>query len=123
MGAMAPVQDLIEALQEDDSAQQEQAEMAAAKAKKSDEVGKLGEDEGEVPWWKKQWAKYDADDKKFDFKGGKLCRKNYFVAGLFRSHCNSLYCLEMAKCCQVQRSVWNECKWVDIQGAFSDQNC
>jgi hypothetical protein len=62
--AMAPVQDLIEALQEDDSAQQEQAEMAAAKAKKSDEVGKLGEDEGEVPWWKKQWAKYDADDKK-----------------------------------------------------------
>jgi hypothetical protein len=63
-------------------------------------------------WWKK-----------FDFKGGKLCRKNYFVAGLFRSHCNSLYCLEMAKCCQVQRSVWNECKWVDIQGSFSDQNC
>merc|ERR1711865_772262 len=58
--AMAPVQDLIEALQEDDSAQQEQAEMAAAKAKKSDEVGKLGEDEGEVPWWKKQWARYDA---------------------------------------------------------------
>jgi len=63
-------------------------------------------------WWKK-----------FDFKGGKLCRKNYFVAGLFRSHCNSLYCLEMAKCCQVQRSVWNECKWVDIQGSFSDKNC
>jgi hypothetical protein len=63
-------------------------------------------------WWKK-----------FDFKGGKLCRKNYFVAGLFRSHCNSLYCLEMAKCCQVQRSLWNECKWVDMQGAFSDANC
>merc|ERR1711998_33941 len=51
-------------------------------------------------WWKK-----------FDFKGGKFCRKNYFVAGLFRSHCNSLYCLEMAKCCQVQRSLWNDCKW------------
>jgi len=63
-------------------------------------------------WWKK-----------FDFKGGKLCRRNYFVAGLFRSHCNSLYCLEMAKCCQVQRSVWNACKWVDIQSAFSDKNC
>jgi len=61
-------------------------------------------------WWKK-----------FDFKGGKLCRKNYFVAGLFRSHCNSLYCLEMAKCCQVQRSIWNECKWVDIQ--WEDKDC
>jgi len=63
-------------------------------------------------WWKK-----------FDFAGGKFCRKNYFVAGLFRSHCNSLYCLEMAKCCQVQRSLWNECKWLDIKSSFSDKNC
>merc|ERR1712146_367361 len=39
-------------------------------------------------WWKK-----------FDTRGGKFCRRNYFVAGLFRSHCNSLYCIEMAKCC------------------------
>merc|ERR1712000_637331 len=51
-------------------------------------------------WWKK-----------FDSKGGKFCRRNYFVAGLFRSHCNSLYCLEMAKCCQVKRSLWNDCSW------------
>jgi len=63
-------------------------------------------------WWKK-----------FDFGGGKFCRKNYFMAGLFRSHCNSLYCLEMAKCCQVQRSLWNNCKWVDIKSAWSDSNC
>merc|ERR1711998_278519 len=63
-------------------------------------------------WWKK-----------FDFAGGKFCRKNYFLAGLFRSHCNSLYCIEMAKCCQVQRSLWNVCKWVDIKSAFSDKNC
>lgn len=48
----------------------------------------------------------------FDTKGGKFCRRNYFVAGLFRSHCNSLYCLEMAKCCQVKRSLWNDCKWI-----------
>merc|ERR1712167_447405 len=33
-------------------------------------------------WWKK-----------FDTRGGKFCRRNYFVAGLFRSHCNSLYLL------------------------------
>jgi hypothetical protein len=52
-------------------------------------------------WWKA-----------FDTKGGKFCRRNYFVAGLFRSHCNSLYCLEMAKCCQVKKSVWQDCSWV-----------
>merc|ERR1719380_580148 len=57
-------------------------------------------------WWKK-----------FDTRGGKFCRRNYFVAGLFRSHCNSLYCLEMAKCCQVKRSIWTRCQWSAI-----DQN-
>jgi len=59
-------------------------------------------------WWKK-----------FDTKGGKFCRKNYFVAGLFRSHCNSLYCLEMAKCCQVKRSMWNSCTWIPATGMNS----
>merc|ERR1712093_323192 len=54
-------------------------------------------------WWKK-----------FDSKGGKFCRRNYFVAGLFRSHCNSLYCLEMAKCCQIKRSMWTKCAWSSI---------
>jgi hypothetical protein len=29
----------------------------------------------------------------------------------------------MAKCCQVQRSLWNKCKWVDIKSSFSDRNC
>merc|ERR1711998_613274 len=53
-------------------------------------------------WWKK-----------FDSRGGKFCRRNYFVAGLFRSHCNSLYCIEMAKCCSVKRSLWTNCKWVN----------
>merc|ERR1712167_167200 len=54
-------------------------------------------------WWKK-----------FDTRGGKFCRRNYFLAGLFRSHCNSLYCIEMAKCCSVKRSIWTDCK----QGTF-----
>merc|ERR1712086_72122 len=62
-------------------------------------------------WWKK-----------FDFKGGKLCRKNYVVAGLFRSHCNSLYCLEMAKCCQVKKSLWTACKWVSKTGWTGRKN-
>jgi len=52
-------------------------------------------------WWKK-----------FDTRGGKFCRRNYFLAGMFRSHCNSLYCIEMAKCCSVKRSLWTNCQWI-----------
>merc|ERR1711966_77893 len=62
-------------------------------------------------WWKS-----------FDFAGGKFCRKNYFVAGLFRSHCNSLYCIEMAKCCQVKRSMWTDCKWTSTKGWNANEN-
>jgi len=46
-----------------------------------------------------------------DSAGGAFCRRNYFVAGLFRSNCNSLYCMEMAKCCRVRRAVWQNCRW------------
>ena len=62
-------------------------------------------------WWKK-----------FDTRGGKFCRRNYFVAGLFRSHCNSLYCIEMAKCCSVKRSVWTDCKWKNVKDWISSSN-
>jgi hypothetical protein len=62
-------------------------------------------------WWKK-----------FDTRGGKFCRRNYFVAGLFRSHCNSLYCIEMAKCCQVKRSMWTDCKWTSTKGWNKEAN-
>ena len=46
-----------------------------------------------------------------DSMGGAFCKRNFFVAGLFRSNCNSLYCLEMAKCCRVRRAVWQRCRW------------
>lgn len=49
-----------------------------------------------------------------DSAGEAFCRQNYFVAGLFRSHCNSLYCLEMAKCCQVRHATWSDCKWTPM---------
>jgi len=62
-------------------------------------------------WWKK-----------FDTAGGKYCRRNYFVAGLFRSHCNSLYCLEMAKCCQVRKSLWTGCVWKKQVGWTGENN-
>jgi len=62
-------------------------------------------------WWKK-----------FDTRGGKFCRRNYFIAGMFRSHCNSLYCIEMAKCCSVKRSLWTNCKWVTTTDWTGNEN-
>jgi len=59
-------------------------------------------------WWKQM-----------DSKGGKFCRRNYFIAGFFRSHCNSLYCIEMAKCCSVKRSIWRDCSWTNVAGSGS----
>jgi len=58
-------------------------------------------------WWKK-----------FDFKGGKFCRKNYFVAGLYRS-CESLYCLNLAKCCSLKEARWVECKEANWEPIFN----
>lgn len=39
----------------------------------------------------------------FDVAGWSQCLPDYFVAGLFRS-CESLYCLNMAKCCSLKEA-------------------
>lgn len=39
----------------------------------------------------------------FDKAGWAKCLDDYFVAGLFRS-CESLYCLNMAKCCSLKEA-------------------
>merc|ERR1712196_249598 len=46
----------------------------------------------------------------FDTKGVSTCLNDYFVAGLFRS-CESLYCLNMAKCCSLKEARWTQCSW------------
>jgi hypothetical protein len=44
----------------------------------------------------------------FDTKGWSKCLDDYFIAGLYRS-CESLYCLNMAKCCSLKDSRWALC--------------
>merc|ERR1712096_23989 len=44
----------------------------------------------------------------FDKEGWSKCEPNYFVAGLYRS-CDSLYCLQMAKCCSFKGARWSSC--------------
>eukprot|EP00656_Telonema_subtile_P016798 TRINITY_DN188_c0_g1_i6.p1 TRINITY_DN188_c0_g1~~TRINITY_DN188_c0_g1_i6.p1 ORF type:complete len:968 (+),score=330.56 TRINITY_DN188_c0_g1_i6:141-3044(+) len=46
----------------------------------------------------------------FDMAGTSECMDDYFVAGLFRS-CESLYCLNMAKCCSLKEARWTKCTW------------
>jgi hypothetical protein len=46
----------------------------------------------------------------FDMAGSSECMDDYFVAGLFRS-CESLYCLNMAKCCSLKEARWSQCTW------------
>jgi len=45
----------------------------------------------------------------FDMSGWSKCLPDYFVAGLYRS-CESLYCLNMAKCCSLREARWASCK-------------
>merc|ERR1711959_232110 len=54
----------------------------------------------------------------FDMAGTSECLNDYFGAGLFRS-CESLYCLNMAKCCSLKEARWSECEshsWAISQG-------
>lgn len=41
----------------------------------------------------------------FDKAGWTKCNSDYFVAGLYRS-CESLYCLQMIKCCSMREARW-----------------
>ena len=47
----------------------------------------------------------------FDRKGWNVCESGYYVAGLYRSSCNSLFCLEKIKCCQM--GAYNGDSWVE----------
>merc|ERR1711966_17268 len=53
-----------------------------------------------------------------DTEGWSKCDPSYYVAGFYRS-CDSLYCLQMAKCCSFEDSRWAQCKEVNW---FSDFN-
>jgi hypothetical protein len=54
----------------------------------------------------------------FDKEGWSKCDPNYYVSGLYRS-CDSLYCLQMAKCCSYKESRWAECQEVNWFAPFN----
>jgi len=49
----------------------------------------------------------------FDKKGAwAICERGFFLSGFYRSRCDSLYCLELAKCCGVPKGSWGHCEEV-----------
>jgi len=42
-------------------------------------------------------------------RGYSKCRDPYFLAGLYRNKCNSLYCIEVGYCCTVRKASYSQC--------------
>eukprot|EP00658_Telonema_sp_P-2_P040557 TRINITY_DN28_c0_g2_i1.p1 TRINITY_DN28_c0_g2~~TRINITY_DN28_c0_g2_i1.p1 ORF type:complete len:1025 (+),score=241.77 TRINITY_DN28_c0_g2_i1:2-3076(+) len=57
----------------------------------------------------------------FDEAGWSKCLPDYFVAGLYRS-CESLYCLQMAKCCSLKEARWALCGEANWRSTFGNLN-
>jgi hypothetical protein len=59
----------------------------------------------------------------FDMAGWSACETNYYITGFYRS-CDSLYCLQMAKCCSFagsgQNARWAQCEEVDWGVKFNE---
>jgi len=56
----------------------------------------------------------------FDKEGWSSCDPNYFVMGLYRS-CDSLYCLNLAKCCSFKGARWAQCEEINWGPKFNTQ--
>jgi len=54
-----------------------------------------------------------------DAKGWSRCLPGFFLVGLYRSKCDSLYCLQMGKCCNIGGASWGTCTEVDWSKTFS----
>eukprot|EP00656_Telonema_subtile_P042933 TRINITY_DN48_c0_g1_i1.p1 TRINITY_DN48_c0_g1~~TRINITY_DN48_c0_g1_i1.p1 ORF type:complete len:989 (+),score=284.89 TRINITY_DN48_c0_g1_i1:141-3107(+) len=54
----------------------------------------------------------------FDKEGWSKCDPNYALAGLYRS-CDSLYCLQMAKCCSFKDTRWAQCEETNWYAKFN----
>lgn len=57
----------------------------------------------------------------FDSAGWSQCRTGSYMHGLLRNTCSSLYCIEKAKCCFIDKGVWNSCTEVSWGHIFASQ--
>eukprot|EP00656_Telonema_subtile_P007708 TRINITY_DN13620_c0_g2_i4.p1 TRINITY_DN13620_c0_g2~~TRINITY_DN13620_c0_g2_i4.p1 ORF type:complete len:3743 (-),score=834.31 TRINITY_DN13620_c0_g2_i4:156-11384(-) len=54
-------------------------------------------------------------------EGWSRCPTGFFLQGLYRSSCHSLYCLQQARCCEVHDSEWDKCSSASWQAPMSDK--
>ena len=52
-----------------------------------------------------RWGQcYDQDVTiSFDKEGWSSCNKSYYMVGIYRGSCDSIFCIETFKCCQMER--------------------
>jgi len=49
-------------------------------------------------------------------KGWSRCSEGYYLAGMYKNKCNSLYCIEMGLCCSIRDAEYDQCQdhhWFD----------
>jgi len=54
--------------------------------------------------------------------GEASCQEGYYLAGLYRSPCSSIYCLQMGWCCSIEQSSWSLCDKKNWQSEISVDN-
>ena len=45
----------------------------------------------------------------FQREGWSRCRSGYYLSGLYRGECDSLYCINLGLCCSIEKAVWQSC--------------
>jgi len=58
----------------------------------------------------------------FNAAGQASCEDGYYMAGVYRSNCLSLYCLQMGLCCSISSSSWNNCGAKDWSSEIRKSN-
>jgi hypothetical protein len=54
--------------------------------------------------------------------GKASCEDGFYMAGLYRSRCLSLYCIQMGLCCSIQHSRWEACGRKDWRREIAKEN-
>jgi len=57
-----------------------------------------------------------------DQRGEGKCEDGYYLAGLYKNKCNSLYCIEMGYCCSIRNAGWDSCHQKDWYNQIKQDN-
>jgi hypothetical protein len=58
----------------------------------------------------------------FNTGGWSKCREPYYLAGVYRNTCRSLYCIEVGYCCLINGASYDQCQQHTWSGSMKSQN-